>query len=187
MGERYKFHSNEKLYFATTTVIHWIDVFTREPYRKIVMDSINYCIANKGLSVYAWVLMTNHIHMLVGTEEEPLSYIFRDWKKFTSKALTAAIAENERESREWMIKMFRSAGRKNPANQFVQFWQQGNHPLEINSEQFLINAIRYIHQNPVKAGFVNNAEDWKYSSIHAYMNKPSEIVTIPAMDLMFCS
>jgi len=64
----YKFHNKEGLYFVTFSVIRWIDVFTRRQYKDILVDSINYCIANKGLELYAWVIMSNHVHMIISTK-----------------------------------------------------------------------------------------------------------------------
>lgn len=85
-------------YYLTITVVEWIDIFSRPVYKHLIVDSINYCIANKGLKVYCWCLMSNHLHMVASAEEGSLSDILRDFKKFTSKALIEAIQE-EAESR----------------------------------------------------------------------------------------
>ena len=53
MSIRYKFGDNYATYFVTFAVVDWIDVFTRNDYREIVVNSINYCINNKGLIVHA--------------------------------------------------------------------------------------------------------------------------------------
>ena len=55
------------MFFVTSTVVDWVDVFTRPLYKNIVVDSLRYCQQNKELEIYAWVLMTNHLHMIVGT------------------------------------------------------------------------------------------------------------------------
>jgi len=52
------------VYFFTFTVEDWIDVFTRKEYKMVVADSLNYCLENKGLEVFAWCLMSNHYHSL---------------------------------------------------------------------------------------------------------------------------
>ena len=75
---------NGKVYFITTTVVDWIDLFTRPVYKHVVLESLNYCILNKGMEIYAWVLMTNHLHLLIGvTGENSVSDIMRDFKKYT--------------------------------------------------------------------------------------------------------
>ena len=88
------------LYFTTSTVIDWIDLFTRPIYKRIVVDSLRYCQENKGLELYAWVLMSNHIHFIAGiNDDNSISDILRDFKKYTSKQLVKAIQENQQESR----------------------------------------------------------------------------------------
>ena len=57
----------KELYFTTSTVVDWMDVFTRPVYKHIILESLRCCQQHKDLDIYAWVLMTNHLHMLVGT------------------------------------------------------------------------------------------------------------------------
>ena len=104
--------------------------------------------------------------MVVSSNEVPLEDIFRDMKKHTSKSILQAMEENPQESRkEWMLWMFERAGKKNSNNSKYQFWQQHNQPEELSTKAFAIDqAIDYIHDNPVKSGFVNRAEDFPYSS-----------------------
>ena len=85
-----------ELYFTTTTVVDWMDVFTRPRSMHIIVESLEYCQANKGVDIYAWVLMTNHLHMIVGTSgAASIGDVLRDFKKFTSKGIVKAIQENE--------------------------------------------------------------------------------------------
>ena len=166
MSSQYKFHNPNGIFFVTFATVDWIDVFTRRIYKDIVIESINYCIKQKGLVVYTWVIMSNHVHLLLSSEKSPCEDILRDLKKFTSKSIIRAIEENQQESRKsWMLRMFERAGANNPKNKKYQFWQQGNHPQEISTNTDEIDKIiSYIHDNPVKAGFVDNAEDYPYSS-----------------------
>ena len=100
------------LYFTTSTVIDWVDIFTRASYRHIVVDSLTYCQQAKGLKIYAWVLMSNHLHMVVSTEgKQTIGEILRDFKKFTNKKILKTLEEDEHESRRtWMLDRFRFAG-----------------------------------------------------------------------------
>jgi putative transposase len=169
MSEKYKIRSTEFPYFVTFTVIKWIDVFTRAQYRNIFVDSLNYCITRKGLRVHAWVLMSNHAHLLIDSENTPLEHIVRDFKRYTSKAITKAINENIQESREWMMYFFRKAGENNSMNKDVQFWQNGYHPIHCWKQELIVQKINYIHQNPVRAELVHQAYEWKYSSASDYV------------------
>lgn len=157
-------------YFLTLTVIDWIDVFTRPRYKYIILDSLIYCQNNKGLVIYAWCLMSNHIHLIAGsTEGFHLSNILRDFKKFTSKEMIRAIQENPKESRKkWMLNRFEFAGKYNNKIKNFQFWQEGNEAKEIHTNSFLDQKLDYIHKNPVKAEIVARPEDYLFSSAIDY-------------------
>ena len=81
MSRKYKFNKPEGIYFVSFATVNWIDVFSRRLYKDILVESINYCISHKGLQVYAWVIMSNHIHMVVSSNEVTIEDIFRDMKK----------------------------------------------------------------------------------------------------------
>lgn len=152
-------------FFVTLTVVYWIDIFTRPIYKNIIIDNLAYCQKNKGLEIFSYVIMSNHIHMILRSIENPLSDTLRDFKSFTSKKLYKAINENPQESRkEWIIRLLENAGKINSLNKNHQFWQNDNQPiLIINHEQFLTKQ-KYIHQNPVRAEFVVNDYEYLYSS-----------------------
>ena len=169
MSRGYKFHDQERPYFVTFSVVRWIDVFTRREYKDILVDSLNYCIENKGLELYAWVIMSNHVHLIIGTKDQPMQDILRDIKRHTSKMLIKAISENAQESRrDWLLWFFEREGRQNPSNEIYQFWQQGNHPIELWSDSVIDQKLDYIHNNPVTAGWVDEPEHYLYSSARDY-------------------
>jgi putative transposase len=147
MSRKYKFKDPEGVYFISFATINWIDLFTRRVYKDIVVDSINYCVEKKGLVVYTWVLMSNHVHLIIGSNDEPLQNIMRDLKKCTAKEIIKAIEENPRESRkEWMLWMMERAGKKNPNNKKYQFWQQHNQPLVLSNPYAFEQKLNYIHE-----------------------------------------
>jgi putative transposase len=169
MSRNYKFHNQERPYFVTFSVIRWIDVFTRREYKHILVDSLKYCRANNGLELYAWVIMSNHVHLIIGTKDKPMQDILRDIKRHTSKTLTKAISENMQESRrEWMLWFFEREGKGNPNNEQYQFWQQGSHPIELWSNEVIDQKLDYLHDNPVTAGWVDEPEHYLYSSARDY-------------------
>lgn len=59
-----------EVYFVTDTMVDWVDIFSLTSYKHIIIESLKYCQEQKGLLIYAWVLMTNHLHMVVGSNEE---------------------------------------------------------------------------------------------------------------------
>ncbi|WP_066759715.1 transposase [Crocinitomix algicola] len=103
----------EASYFLTLTVVNWADVFTRPVYKDALIDSMKYCIANKGLNIFAYVIMTNHIHMLVNTEPNfKLEETIRDFKRHTSKTITNLIVSEPESRREWLLGLFSMAAAK---------------------------------------------------------------------------
>jgi putative transposase len=165
MSRKYKFHDNDKLYFISFSTVHWIDVFVRQEYMEIIIDSWKFCQEKKGLEIYGWCIMPSHVHMIIGSIKNKLEDIVRDMKSFTSTALRKSIKENIQESRkEWIIWMMERAGKKNGNNNDWQFWQRHNKPLEIKDQDMFDKTLGYIHLNPVMVGFVTKSEDWKYSS-----------------------
>ncbi|HEY0656566.1 MAG TPA: transposase [Chryseosolibacter sp.] len=137
MGRKYKIRDQNKLYFVTFTVIQWLDVFTRQEYRDIFLDSIRFCQEKKGLEVCAYVIMSSHVHMIIGRHgDDSLDGIIRDIKKFTSSKIIEAIKENPQESRrELLLWLFERAGRNNKNNTRYQFWQQNNQPIELGTDE----------------------------------------------------
>ena len=167
----YKFNDPNGLYFVTFTVVEWVDVFTRNEYRDIVLDSILHCQKEKGLEVYAWVIMSNHLHLIVSRAEHgnKLSAIVRDFKKFTSSSIVKSIENSQQESRRnWMLWIFSSAGKRNKNNTNFQFWKQDSHAELLISNKFKQQKLDYIHNNPVVAGLVDEPEYYRYSSASDY-------------------
>lgn len=132
MSTKYKIRDQEQLYFISFAVVYWLDVFVRNEYSEVLLDSLRYCQKNKGLEVYAWCIMTSHVHLIIGTTDRKMEDILRDFKSYTSSQLKKKIAENRKESRrEWLLWMMQRAGKKNSNNNGFQFWQQDNHPIEL--------------------------------------------------------
>ena len=169
----YKIRNTEGVHFISFAVVEWVDVFTRQQYRDIVVDSLKFCQEQKGLLLHAWCIMSNHVHLIVSARDKNLSDILRDFKKFTSVELTQAIKDNPTESRkDWMLSIFREAGKANSRNISHQFWRQDNHPIECFTHEFTRQKLDYLHNNPVAEGIVANPEDYIYSSAKDYCGKP---------------
>ncbi len=149
----------------------WIDVFTRKNHKKAIIDSLKYCIKNKGLNVYAFCLMTNHLHLVVNCDEPfELKHVIRDFKRHTVKQIMNQILNEPESRREWFIELFKKNGEVYKSNETIKFWQTGNHAIELFSERFVWEKINYIHQNPVEERFVEEPEHWIYSSASNYIH-----------------
>ena len=151
-----------KPYFLTFTIVEWIDLFTRECYVNILLDSIIYCQQHKELELYSYVIMPSHVHMIARCEGK-LSNILRDMKEHTSKMIIRELLEHRQESRrEWLLEKFtiKRIGEKTR----YKVWQEGNHPEELYSDRFISQKESYIHMNPVEAGIVSRPEHYRLSS-----------------------
>jgi len=176
----YKIRNQTEVHFITCTVVQWVDVFTRSAYADIVIDSLNFCITQKGLLVHAWVIMPNHLHIIVSAKDGiELSNIIRDFKKFTAGMILKAIETNPKESRKsWLLWLFKGAGAQNSRNENYQFWQQDNHPIELGNHERKQQRLHYLHQNPVRAGLVVEPWHYRYSSACDYMDNRKGLVEI---------
>lgn len=168
MSRRYRILDPAGLYFVSFATVGWVDLFTRRSYKDIVVDSLRYCQAEKGLLLFEWVIMSSHVHLMIKAGgATDLSGILRDLKKYTSRQLIRGIQEHPQESRrEWLLKMFREAGERNSNNSTYQVWQQHNKPLLLERTEEVERVADYIRQNPVMEGIVANAVDYLYSSAH---------------------
>ena len=169
MSSKYKFNDQNELYFLSYSVVYWIDLFIRNEYKNIVLNSWKYCREHKGMDLYGYCIMTSHIHMIIGTHQDKMEDIMRDMKTHTSKQLRKAINEHPTESRrEWMLWMMQRAGKKNSNNKDFQLWQQDNHPVLLQNAEMAHQKLDYMHYNPVEAGVVEKPEDYLYSSAKNY-------------------
>jgi len=165
MSRKHKFLNPDGAYFVTFTVQNWVDVFVRNTYKNILVESLAYCQKHKGLEIFAWCIMGSHVHLIIRAKDGGgflLPDILRDFKKFTSKETLKAIQENPQESRkEWLLPMFESG----------KFWQPGNYPIEVWTNKVIYQKLDYIHENPVVEGLVYSPEQYVYSSAIDYADE----------------
>ena len=158
MSRKYKFHNKEGLYFVSFATTNWIDVFVREEYFTVIANSLAYCCAQKGMCIFAYCIMPSHIHLIFNAQHSNPGKVLKEFKTYSSKQLQRMIEENPQESRkEWMLWMMERAGKMNSNVKHRQFWQQNNQPIELWSNKVITEKLNYIHNNPVEAGFVEEA------------------------------
>ncbi|MEN2280558.1 transposase [Algoriphagus sp. SE2] len=131
MGFEFKIRDQGAVHFLTFTVHQWVDVFSRKYYSDLILENLNYCQKVKGLEIYSWVIMSNHIHLIASAKNENLSDVIRDFKKFTAKKIFKAIQDNPEESRKSWLLLALSFQDK------ICFWEDGYHGEEIFTVKFL--------------------------------------------------
>ena len=164
MSDSWKTHEGGT-YFVTFAVVDWIDLFTRRAYAEFLLENLAFCRANKGLELFAYVIMPSHVHLIAAAKTGHLSSILRDFKTYTSKQLVNMIRENPEESRkEWILQLFHRHGQRNPMNTNNQVWQNTNHPIGIFADDVYHHKLEYMMNNPVRAGLCTNQESYTWSS-----------------------
>ena len=179
MPTGYQIKDQSAAYYLTFQVVFWIDLFSYARYRDIIIDSLKFCQNDKGLEIFAWVIMSNHIHMLARSSKEDLSGTIRDFKKYTSKTVIEIIETCGDSRKEWMIRLFKHAAKRQNKAGSYQVWTHENHAVEVYGNSFIQSKVDYIHHNPVRAGIVRRAEDYKYSSAGNYAGQEGLLDIIP--------
>lgn len=185
MSTGYKISAHDGLYYLTLQITDWIDVFTRKHYRDIIIDNLRYCQQNKGLNIFGFVIMSNHVHLMVQSANDDLSGWLRDFKSYTGKLIIDAIMNESESRKEWMLRLFEEAGQKSSTNKVYKIWTHENHAEQLYSIRFIRQKLDYIHTNPVRAGIVEKPEDYLYSSARNYAGLSSlleiEYITFPVL------
>ena len=168
-ADNYFIKDQNAMYFLTFTVTDWIDTFTRKEYKIEIVNSLNYCIQHKGLIVFAWYLMSNHLHLVCKANDGfRISEIIRDFKKFTSKSIVKLVSEIPESRKEWMLYRFEFAGKFDNRIKNYKFWQETNHAVLLDNNEMIDQRINYTHENPVRAFIVSEPQDYLFSSARDY-------------------
>ncbi|MBU2950784.1 transposase [Tamlana agarivorans] len=176
MSTKYKATEKGFAYFITITTVGWVDVFTRLRQKYVIINALKYCQQHKGLEIYAYCIMSSHIHLLCKVDELALlSNVIRDFKTFTSKKIIETIIEYPESRREWLLDYFSKACAHLKRNQKYKVWQDGYHAEKVYSNKFIKQKVNYIHNNPVANKIVEKPEDYLFSSARNYAELDSEI------------
>ena len=179
MSTKYRATTIGETYFITITTVGWIDVFTRLRQKYVIINALKHCQKERNLEIYAYCLMSNHLHMLCkASGEETLAEVMRDFKKFTSKKIVQTMIEYPESRREWMLSYFKKACAHLKRKQQFKVWQDGYHAEHIFSNKFIRQKVNYIHWNPVKDKIVSEPENYFFSSARNYAELDSELEVI---------
>jgi len=175
MPDAYQIHKQDAAYFLTLTITGWADALLRVEHKNLICESFNYCIEKKGLEIFAYVIMTSHIHLIARAQHGKLSSIIRDFKKFTSSELLKSMKSGNESRKEWLVDLFAKQNGRQTKKSTNQVWQYNNHAVEVYSPGFTFTKVNYIHNNPVEAGFVIRPEHYLYSSAQDYSGQKGPV------------
>ena len=180
-GRKY-FEGNS--YFITTSVNKFVKIFKKRKYVYIILENINFYKEKYGFKLIAYVIMPDHIHMLIYPDQgrvKEISKFIEDFKKFTARKLCEQMKKDKRIN--W-LRLFRLEEPKKK-NWEYQIWQQGYDDLGVYSPKILRTKINYIHNNPVRKGLVEEPEDYLYSSARNYILNDHSVIKVDTELLNF--
>jgi putative transposase len=170
-GEKNNFSEKQVCYFLTFNTVDWVDIFIRPVYKQIIVHSLNHFIDQKGLTVYAWCLMTNHLHLLAQAKEnEVIAEIEKEYKSFTTQKILEAIDTEQEIRKNWMMERFENFSNMLGLLQKFHVWQTSSSPIfiDLQKKESIIEHFEFIHNNPVRDRIVDTPSDYLYSSARDY-------------------
>ncbi len=160
---RYKIYENAAPHFLTCTILEWIPIFTRPDTAQIILDALVWRQQNKGVKVYAYVILENHMHCILQASD--LEEQLHDFKAYTAKQILLCLKENDAKRVLRLLEFFK---KQHKTDSRYQVWEEGSHPQLLQNDEMLLQKMEYIHNNPVKRGYVDEPVHWRYSSARNY-------------------
>ena len=173
---RYTTDPDINAYFVTSTIVDWIPLFSRPELAEIVIESLNFLHNKQRMRIHAYVIMQEHLHLISSADNYAAE--MRNFKSYTARLILDHI-----ENRNWkfFLQKLKEAKMKFKYIQKYQVWQEGFHPQCIRDIQMYQRCLEYIHMNPVKRGYVDVPEHWRYSSARNYMGE-SGVVEVDVIE-----
>ena len=144
----------------------------------LIIESLKFLRENGSLKIFAYVILENHLHMIVSSED--LSNTMMRFKAYTARRI---IDYAESNNNSWLLEQLKNEKKAFKVDRNYQLWQEGFHPQRIQSEEMLRQKILYIHSNPVRRGYVDDPTYWVYSSARNYLNNDHSVLAIDEISL----
>jgi REP element-mobilizing transposase RayT len=165
---RYRIYDNAYPHFMSCTIVGWLPVFTRPEMVEIVFDSWKYLGRERDFKIFAYVILENHLHLIAASPK--LGEDMGDFKSFTARQIVDRL---EHRGARMLLEQLAWHKARHKTDRDYQVWQEGSHPEEIQSHEMMRQKVEYIHNNPVKRGYIASAEHWRYSSAANYLGLPA--------------
>jgi len=172
---RYRIHDKTYPHFLTATINNWQPLFTRTETVDIVLDSWRFLQQETAFKIYGYVILENHLHLIAASDD-----LSRDMQRFKSYTAMRIIDYLEQTHSTRVLELLALFKRAHKTQSQYQVWEEGNHPQLIDSETMMRQKLDYIHQNPVKRGYVDLPEHWRYSSARNYLGQEGLIEVVKA-------
>jgi len=170
----YRIYEDEYPYFMTCTIVGWLAVFTRPDAVQIVFDCWKFLQKEKNFRLYGHAVLENHLHLIAAAPD--LSNVMKSFKMFTARQIVDLL---EASAAKVLLRQLRALKLRHKAESEYQVWEEGSKPKQIGNDEMMLQKLEYIHNNPVKRGYVDEPVHWRYSSARNYAGMPGlvDVVT----------
>ncbi|MBE2220194.1 MAG: transposase [Anaerolineae bacterium] len=160
---RYAIFDNDVPYFLTATIVNWLPFFNDPDVVEILLNSLRFLQESGRMVLYAYVILENHLHLIASSPD--LSKEMGNFKSYTARQI---IDRYKARDAQFILEQLVVNKKAYKGDRDYQFWQEGSHPQRIQSLEMMQQKVAYIHNNPVKRGWVDEPEYWRYSSARNY-------------------
>ena len=165
-------HEKGNLYFVTGTIIRWTPIFAKEVYRNIVIDSLNWHINSQRMKLFAFVIMSNHLHW-ISFPLQPNTINDNIWS-FASFTAHEMLGKARINNDKTCLQIFSKYTDHDKSHKIWKNFQAKN----IFSQGFLLQKMEYIHNNPLDKNILRSRADYPFSSARYYDEGKDAIIPI---------
>ena len=147
--------------FFTATNLNWLPLLKPDSHKDIILNSLSFLQKDERITLYAFVIMPNHIHLIWQPYGEHLpKKIQHSFLKYTAQQIKFELLKNNPAELE--------PCKVDAADREYQFWERNPLSIELYQEKVFLQKLNYLHRNPVKAGLCKYPEEYRYSSARFY-------------------
>jgi len=162
-GRRYKIYEEQYPYFITCNLRFGLPLFSNPSAAAFILENLEFLQDERKVRLVAYVIMENHFHAIF--QGKNLTNKIAQFKSYSARRIIDLFRMNQ--YTRW-LKRLKSVKPSHKSDSEFQLWEEGFHSKQIVGDQMMIQKINYIHQNPVKRGYVDAPEHWRYSSARNY-------------------
>jgi putative transposase len=173
----------DNLYFITTSAVEHRHIFKNDVVKRLIVDSLDCMRLRKRLLLYAFVVMPNHLHIIIQCAgENPLANVIRDLKKHVADRI---IRHYQALGNQSVLDFLTSAVAR-PDKQQHKIWEDGYNAKGIFSPDFLRQKMTYVHNNPCQPhwALAECPEDYLWSSARFYLLEEPAIIPLDNANLL---
>jgi REP element-mobilizing transposase RayT len=145
-------------YYFTAVTHHRLEIFRTDTLKQILCDAYNEARKRHGILILAYVIMLDHVHLLTSSSRE-MKDVLRLINGISARRVIQYLKDGN-----FQTSLFKLRGELRERNLRHSVWHHHTDSLEIIGEDTFRQKVEYIHSNPVKAGMVEKATDYRFSS-----------------------